>query len=64
VSCKNKSTVHNDSKFKQNIVSKDKTMVQYFTAPSFFYPNQESYGLTKDQSMGGFHVKNMETYKS
>ena len=39
-------------------------MVQYFTAPSIFYPNQESYDLTKDQSMGSFHVKNMETYKN
>ena len=62
MSCKNRSTVHKDLKFKQNIVSKDKMMVQYFTAPSFFYPNQESYGLTKVQSMGSFHVKNMETY--
>ena len=53
-----------DSKFKQNIVSKDKTMVQYFTAPSFLYPNQESYGLTKDPSIGSFHVKNMEIYTS
>ena len=25
-----------------NIVSKDKMMEQYFTAPSFLYPNQES----------------------
>ena len=52
--------MHKDSKFKQNIVSKDKKMVQYFTPPSFFYPNQESYGLNKVQSMGSFHVKNME----
>ena len=36
---------------------------QYFTALPFLYPNQESYGSTKDQSMGSFHVKNMETYK-
>ena len=64
MSCKNISTVHKDSKFKQNIVSKDKMMVQCFTAPSFLYPNQKSYGLTKDQSMGSFHVKNMETYIS
>ena len=54
VICKNNSTVHKDLKFKQNIVSKDKMMVQYFTAPSFVYPNQESYGLTKVQSMGVF----------
>ena len=39
-------------------------MEQYFTAPSFLYPNQESYGFTQDQSMGSFHVKNMETYTS
>jgi hypothetical protein len=45
-------------------LAKDKMMVQYFTAPSFLYPNQESYGLTKDQSMGSFHVRNMETYTS
>ena len=62
--CKNRSTVHKDSKFKQKIGSKDKMMVQYFTALSFLYPNQESYGLTKDQSIGSFHVKNMETYTS
>ena len=30
---------------------------QYFTALPFLYPNQESYGSTKDQSMGSFHVK-------
>ena len=64
MSSKNRSTVHKDLKFKQNIVSKDKTMVQYFTVPSFLYPNQESYGLIKDLSMGSFHVKNMETYIS
>ena len=66
VSCKNRSTVHKDLKFKiqENIVSKDKMMVQYFTAPSFLYPNQESYGLTKDLNMGSFHVKNMDTYIS
>ena len=64
MSCKNRSTVHKDSKFKQNIVSKDKTMVQYFTAPSFLHPNQESYGLTKDLSMVSFHVKIMETNTS
>ena len=58
----NRSTVHKDSKFNQNIVSTDMMMVQYFTAPSFFYPDQESYGLTKVQSMGSFHVKNMKTY--
>ena len=62
MSCKNRSTVHKDLKLKQNIVSKDKMMVQYFTDPYFFYPNQESYGLTKVQSMGSFQVKNMETY--
>ena len=62
MSCKNRSTVYKDSKFKQNIVSRDKKMIQYFTAPSFFYFNQESYGLAKEQSMGSFHVKNMETY--
>ena len=39
-------------------------MEQYFTAPSFFYTNQESYVFTLDQSMGSFHVKNMETYTS
>ena len=64
VSCNNRSTVHKDLKFKQNIISKDKMMVQYFTALSFLYANQESYGLTEDQSMGSFHVKNMETYTS
>ena len=63
MNCKNRSTVYKDSKFKQNIVSKDKLMIlQYFTASSFFNPDQESYGLTKVQSMGSFHVKNMETY--
>ena len=61
MSCKNRSTVHNDLKFKQNIVSKDKMIEQYFTALSFLYPNQDSYGLTKDQSMGSFHVNNMKT---
>ena len=62
MSCKNRSTVQKDLKFKQNIVSKDKMIVQYFPAPSIFFPNQEPYGLTKVQSMGSFHVKNMETY--
>ena len=64
MSCKNRSTVHKDSKFKQDMFSNDKMMVQYFTASSFLYPNQEFYGLTKDLSIGSFHVKNMETYTS
>ena len=64
MSCKNRSTVHNNSKFKQNIISKDKMLEQYFTALSFLYPNQESYDFTWDQSMRSFHVKNMELYTS
>ena len=39
-------------------------MEQYFTAPSFLYSNQETYGFTQDQSMGSFDEKSIETYTS
>ena len=47
-----------------NLVSNDKMMDQYFTAPSVSYTNQEYYVFTLDQGMGSFHELNMKTYSS